>query len=218
VDRQFEFRQLMRAYRSGIIDEAAFNEEMAKLEGAADTEPQGGFQALGRVYQSEGDAIASFLDKVSVSEATGGEAFAAWASVCRTDGLRSGLRMIAEREAYHARIFQQRLLELGAEGRAAPSEETSKLKEYLADPNVPDAEKLARFIRLVGEPEEATRPIHEFIALINDDAETREAIRLFAQDEFSSMAWLWEWCSALDLPNPETAAQTKNAAGASNPG
>ena len=60
----------------------------------------------------------SFLDKVRAGEANGGEAFAAWASVCTTDCIKTGIRMIAEREAYHARIFEQRLMELGGEKRA----------------------------------------------------------------------------------------------------
>jgi rubrerythrin len=218
MNREFEFRQLLRAYRSGIIDEAAFEEEMAKLEGVADAQPETGFKAFGRVYKSEREAIVSFLDKAVAAEANGGEAFAAWASVCKTDSMRTGLGMIAEREAYHARIFEQRLLELGAERRASPSEAASELKEYLGDPNVADNEKLSRFISIVGEPEEATRPIHEFIALIKDDAETREALRLFAQDELSSTTWLWDWCSALNQPAPQPAEETKTAGGTSNRG
>lgn len=209
MNRQFQFRQLMRAYQSGIIDEAAFEEEMTKLEGAAGAEPRGGFHAFGRVYQSEREAITSFLDQVVAGEAHGGEAFAAWASVCKTEHLRTGLRMIAEREAYHARIFELRLLELGAERCVSASEEASKLKDYLGDPKVADREKLSRFIRMVGEPKEAARPLHEFVALIKDDIETREAIRLFAEDELSSATWLWRWCSALNQPATETAEQPR---------
>ena len=32
MNRDFEIRQLLRAYRSGIMSEAAFEEEMARLE------------------------------------------------------------------------------------------------------------------------------------------------------------------------------------------
>src|ERR1700680_19469 len=116
MSRDFEFKQLLRAYRNGIISEAAFEEQMAQLEhGAAPSNGNkaGGFQAFGRTYHSERDAIVSFLDKVRAGEANGGEAFARWAAVCKTDCIRSGLRIVAERESYHARVFEQRVLELG---------------------------------------------------------------------------------------------------------
>jgi hypothetical protein len=33
MNRDFEVRQLLRAYRSGLLSEAAFEEEMNRLEG-----------------------------------------------------------------------------------------------------------------------------------------------------------------------------------------
>ena len=33
MNRDFEFKQLLRAYRGGIISESVFEAEMAKLEG-----------------------------------------------------------------------------------------------------------------------------------------------------------------------------------------
>jgi hypothetical protein len=115
MNRDFEFKQLLRAYRGGIISESTFEEEMHKLEetGTAANGDSGNFHAFGRTYRSERSAIVSFLDKVRAGEANGGEAFAAWASVCKTDCIKTGIRMIAEREAYHSRVFEQRLLELG---------------------------------------------------------------------------------------------------------
>ncbi len=119
MNRDFEFKQLLRAYRGGIISESAFEAEMAKLEGGAPVSngDAGGFHAFGKTYKNERAAIVSFLDKVRAGEANGGEAFAAWASVCTTDCIKTGIRMIAEREAYHSRIFEQRLMELGGEKR-----------------------------------------------------------------------------------------------------
>ena len=81
-----------------------------------------GFKAFGRTYKSERAAVVSFLDKVRAGEANGGEAFAAWAEVCTTDCIRTGIRIVAEREAYHSRIFAQRLAELGGEARAMTTE------------------------------------------------------------------------------------------------
>jgi hypothetical protein len=202
MNRDFEFKQLLRAYRNGIITEATFEDEMKKLEGngAHMNGDAGGFRAFGRTYKSECAAVVSFLDKVRAGEANGGEAFAAWAAVCKTDCIRSGIRMIAEREAYHARVFEQRLLELGGEKRAGTTDEGRKFKEYLGDPNIPDTEKLLRFTKSVGDPKEAIKPICDFAALLKDDLETKEALRLFAEDELSSTQWVWDACAALNKP------------------
>ena len=152
MSRDFEFKQLLRAYRSGIISETTFESEMKSLEsGVATSNGNGGsFKAFGRSYKSERAAVVSFLDKVRAGEANGGEAFAAWAEVCKTDCIRSGIRMIAEREAYHSRIFGQRLVELGGEARATPTEEGRKFREYLGSPSIPDNQKLLRFTSTVG--------------------------------------------------------------------
>jgi len=209
MNRDFEFKQLLRAFRGGIISESTFEAEMAKLEGGAPASngDAGGFHAFGKTYKNERAAIVSFLDKVRAGEANGGEAFAAWASVCTTDCIKTGIRMIAEREAYHARIFEQRLMELGGEKRAGTTEEGQKFKEYLGNPSIPDNEKLLRFTQSVGEPKEAIKPICEFAALIKEDIQTKEALRLFSEDELSSTTWVWESCAALNKPAQPTMAE-----------
>ena len=202
MNRDFEFKQLLRAYRGGIISETTFEAEMAKLEGTAPAAngDAGGFHAFGKTYKSERAAIVSFLDKVRAGEANGGEAFAAWAAVCTTDCIKTGIRMIAEREAYHSRIFEERLIELGGEKRATVTEEGRKFKEYLGDPSIPDNEKLLRFTKSVGDPKEAIKPICDFAALIKEDMQTKEALRLFSEDELSSTTWVWDSCAALNKP------------------
>jgi hypothetical protein len=213
MNRDFEFKQLLRAYRSGIISESAFEAEMAKLEGGAPASngDAGGFHAFGKNYKSERAAIVSFLDKVRAGEANGGEAFAAWASVCTTDCIKTGIRMIAEREAYHARIFEQRLMELGGEKRAGVTEEGQKFKDYLGNPSIPDNEKLLRFTQSVGDPKEAIKPICDFAALIKEDIQTKEALRLFSEDELSSTTWVWESCAALNKPAAAKTGESQNA-------
>jgi hypothetical protein len=202
MNRDFEFKQLMRAYRSGIITEATFEAEMAGIENGHHANGNGGgqFKAFGKAYKSERAAVISFLDKVRAGEANGGEAFARWAEVCKTDCIRSGLRMIAEREAYHSRVFCQRLQELGGEMRAETTEEGRKFTAYLGNPSIPDTEKLLRFTATVGKPEDAIAPICDFAALLKEDVSTKEALRLFAEDELSTAKWLWESCAALNAP------------------
>src|SRR4029077_21155193 len=134
---------------------------MAKLEGTspAANGDAGGFHAFGKTYKCERAAIVSFLDKGRAGDANGGAALAAWASVCSTDCIKTGIRMIAEREDYHSRIFEQRLMELGGEKRAGVTEEGQKFKDYLGNPSIPDSEKLLRFTKSVGDPKEAIKPI-----------------------------------------------------------
>src|SRR5579863_629159 len=210
MSRDFEFKQLLRAYRSGIISQSTFESEMAWLEAGAPAHGNGngggGFKAFGRTYKNERAAIISFLDKVRVGEAGGGEAFAAWAEVCTTDCIRTGIRIVAEREAYHSRVFAQRLAELGGEARAMPSEAGRKATAYLGDPSIPDNEKLLDFTKRVGKPEDAIKPICEFAALLKEDLSTKEALRLFAEDELSTAKWIWDSCAALNAPGQQAAS------------
>ena len=130
MGRDFEFKQLLRAYRNGIIDEATFEKEMAGLEGGSNgaSTNGGGFRAMGKSYPSERAAIMSFLENGAAGEAGGAEAFTKWAEVCKTDCIRSGLRMVAEREAYHSRQLAQRLHELGGECRATHERRHPKVR------------------------------------------------------------------------------------------
>jgi hypothetical protein len=211
MSRDFEFKQLLRAYRSGVISQSTFETEMAWLEAGApiaNGDGSTGFKAFGRTYKSERAAVVSFLDKVRAGEANGGEAFAAWAEVCTTDCIRTGIRMVAEREAYHSRIFAQRLAELGGEARATVPEDARKLTVYLGDPSIPDNEKLLSFTSRVGKPEDAIKPICEFAELLKEDPSTREALRLFAEDELSSLKWIWDSCAALNAPKQQASTAT----------
>src|SRR5260370_20283093 len=142
MSRDFEFKQLLSAYRSGIISQETFEGEMTCLEAGMPTAysgngSAGGFKAFGRTYKSERDAVVSFLDKVRAGEAGGGEAFSAWAQVCTTDCIRTGIRIVAEREAYNSRVFAQRLSELGGEHRAMGSAEGRQFTPYLRNPAIP---------------------------------------------------------------------------------
>lgn len=212
MSRDFEFKALLRAYRSGIIGEQTFEAEVAALEKSASAmngNGAGGFHAFGKTYKNERAAVISFLDKVRAGEANGGEAFAAWAEVCTTDCIRSGIRMVAEREAYHSRVFAQRLAELGGEQRASVTEEGRKFTAYLGDRRVPDTEKLLKFVDRVGKPEDAIKPICEFAALLKEDMGTKEALRLFAEDELSTAKWIYESCAALNAPAAEKSIERR---------
>jgi len=224
VNREFEFRQILRAYRGGIIGETAFEQEMARLEAGAVPQANGvngaAFRAFGRTYKSERAAVVSFLDKVCAGEANGAEAFRRWADVCTTECIRSALRTVAEREAYHARVFEARLRDLGAERRASASDDARRFTALLGDGKRADGEKLMEFVRVVGDADAAVKPIHEFAALLVEDLETKEALRLFAEDEYSTVKWAHDACAALNASAhaaaPRATAQAKPARSSAN--
>ena len=151
----------------------------------------GGFQACGGVYASEQDAIAHVIDRFRVEETAGGMIFGTWADQCKIPELRGGLRVIAERESYHGRIFERRLKDLGHECQAQLNDPSgSDLAQCLGDPNVADTVKLKRFNDFIGDAAVTTQPIRDFGEAIAEDVETKAALKLFAEDEFSTIRWL----------------------------
>ncbi|MDO8431544.1 MAG: hypothetical protein Q7S58_03950 [Candidatus Binatus sp.] len=191
MNRDFEFKQLLRAYRTGIISETTFEHEMSLLEngnGKA-SNGHGGFRAFGKTYASEREAIVKFLEAASVGETNAGEALPKWLAICQTDCIRGGIKMVAEREAYHGRVFAQRLKELGGTMPDRNTDEARKNVAYISDPSISDLEKLARGATRFPNPEEIIRPIFEFAAAIKEDYQTREMVRLFAEDELSTLKW-----------------------------
>jgi hypothetical protein len=208
MSRDFEFRQLLRAYRNGIIDEATFDKEMAKLEepGSATPHNGGSFRAMGKSYPSERAAIMSFLENTAAAEGGGAEGFSRWAAVCKTDCIRSGLRMVAEREAYHSRQMAQRLSELGGECKASMREDTRKFVDFVGNSEMSDVDKLARLSKSMGSADAIFKPVRELIAAIKEDLGTREMLRLFVEDETSTLSWLCDCGKALCAPAQSAAA------------
>jgi hypothetical protein len=216
MNRDFEFKQLLRAYRAGIISEQTFESEMGALEnghGAANSSH--GFRAMGKSYDSEREAVIAEIDRFRAAESQAGEAFRAWAQQCTTDCIRSGIRMISERESYHGRIFENRLRDLGAECRANVSEETRQFLACVSDPKISDNEKLLRFNALVKNVDAVFKPLCDFAESIKDDLETKEALKLFVEDEMSTTKWLKYACAALNAPAQGSSAQAANGATAS---
>jgi hypothetical protein len=169
------------------------------------------FPANGKIYASEREAIVAMIDRYRVAEAAGGVLFAEWAKTCRTPLLRGGLAMIAERENYHARIFEKRMNDLGAECRATLDDTRgAEIKAYFADPQNSDFAKLTRFNQLIGDPESFFSEIATLASRIGDDIETREMLRLFRQDEISTTTWLREMEAVLS-EGSSTAPRTQAA-------
>src|SRR5579871_1939172 len=91
MNRDFEFKQLLRAYRAGIITEATFEAELAEIERGAGTNgngAHGGFEAMGKTYGCERDAVVAMLDRFRAGEAGGHAAFGGWEKTVSTECIR----------------------------------------------------------------------------------------------------------------------------------
>ena len=213
MNRDFEFKQLLRAYRAGVITEATFESEMAMLEkGHANGDGAHGFRALGKTYASEREAVAATLDRLRAGEANGKTAFTAWADICTTDCIRSGIRMIAEREGYHARIFERRMRDMGLKNKAQVTEASRKITERLSDASTSDNQKLLYITSLASDVEAFFKPISDLADNIKEDLESKELLKLYVEDELSSARWLEYACAALNGDAPaESAAKSESA-------
>jgi Mn-containing catalase len=116
----FEFTQLLRAYRRRVISEASFEREVAAMGKGSEATTNGnitnasGFKTFGKIYGDEREAILEFLDKYGASEAAAELCLNKWVDLAKDDCVRGGIQMIAEREGYHGRVFARRLRELGS--------------------------------------------------------------------------------------------------------
>jgi hypothetical protein len=201
MNHDFEFKQLLRAYRAGIITEATFESELGAMEGGNGNGAGKGhqeFQAMGKTFSNERQAVDAMLDRFRAGEANGEVAFLAWAKSCTTDCIRSGIRMIAEREGYHARIFERRMSDLGLQCKAEVTEASRKITEYLSDTKISDNQKLLYLNSLAPDIDSFFKPITDLAENIKDDMESKELFKLFVQDELSSAKWLQYACAALN--------------------
>jgi hypothetical protein len=206
MNRDFEFKQLLRAYRAGIINEATFEQELANLEREVGN-GDGGFEAMGKTYGSEREAVVALLDRFRAGEAGGQAAFSGWEKQVSTDCIRSGIRMITEREGYHSRIFERRLKDLGAECKAGLTDFGRQVTEKLSDPKTSDNDKLLYITSLAPDPEAFWKPVSEIVDRIKDDQESKELFKLYIQDELSSGKWLMYACEALNGSDKVPSAQ-----------
>jgi hypothetical protein len=165
------------------------------------------FCAMGKSFSSERLAVDAMLDRFRAGEANGEVAFSAWAKLCTTDCIRSGIRMIAEREGYHARIFERRMRDLGLECKAQVTEASLKITEDLSDTNVSDNQKLLYLNSLAPDIDAFFKPITDLAENIKDDMESKELFKLYVQDELSSAKWLQYACEALNGPVTSASAQ-----------
>jgi hypothetical protein len=209
-DHNFELRQLLKAYRKGLISDEIFEEQLAEMSGqtarplAAPPPPARVWKSQGKIFHSERELVVHFLDELRAGESFGGTIFDLWQRVASDAGLRGTLRAIGAREAMHGVMLAARLSELGGEESASlPASFAEATRARLASTEVPDTEKLAEVLARLPDVEAATAPLREVISQIEDDIESRSLLELIVADEGSTVSCLRAAAGRLGLSLPD---------------
>lgn len=212
TDKQFELRQLLKAYRKGLITDEIFEDQMREIQlgesAPAETvtpppPPAKTYHVRDKTFASERDMLVHFLDEFRAGEAFGGVVFSLWTEVAQDPALRGGLRAVCEREAMHGRVLAARLSELGAQPTATlPETFREAARQRLGSVHVSDADKVADFLKQIPDAEAAVAPIREVISQIEDDLETCGLLAGILEDELATIRWFHETGKTLGVAAP----------------
>jgi bacterioferritin (cytochrome b1) len=192
----FEARQLLKAYRKGLISDELFEEQMKELGNG-----QHGYTYSGKSHATEREMIMHLLDEFRCGENFAAEYLNKWVEVSDQECVKGGLRVVQHREAYHAQILEARLRELGGMPQCTvPQERRDKEVPFYSSTDMKDAQKLLSISSRISDPAAALKPLTDAIAQIQEDQQSKELLRSLIDDEMSSIKWLMEACSMLNAP------------------
>jgi hypothetical protein len=204
-----EVRRLLKAYRKGLITEELFAEQMAEVYGNGNGKT---YAYNGRTYASEREMVRALLDGFRSAEAFGAESLQGWIACCQVPCLRGGLRTICHREAYHARLLEERLRELGGDCRAQiPDALRQEVLTAVASRELTDLQKLQGAVARVSGAGDVTADLRQAVDQIEDDQETKQILRTILDDEAATVRWLRETCEALSGNQARAAAAGPSA-------
>jgi len=196
--QDFEVRQLLKAYRKGLISDELFEAQIKELTNGAQN---GHAQYLynGKSYAMEREMITHLLDEFRCAENFAAEYLNCWIGVSDQACVKGGLRAVQHREAYHAQVLEARLRELGSTPQCTvPTERRDKELAFYAAKDKTDAEKLLVVTEPLSDPAKVLRFITDVIDQIQEDQQSKELLRSLVQDEMSSITWAKEACALLN--------------------
>lgn len=198
ITQDFEVQQILKAYRKGLISDALFEAQITELtKGAQNGHAQYLFN--GEPVGSEREMIMQLLDEFRCRENFGAEFFNRWIAVSDQECARGGLRVVQQREAYHAQVLEARLRELGGVPQCTVSaERREKDLALYASTEKTDAEKLLALTARITDPAQTLKYITDVVEQIQEDQQSKELLRSLVQDEMSSITWLKEACALLN--------------------
>jgi hypothetical protein len=184
----FEARQLLKAYRKGLISDELFEAQMRELQNG-----EGKYVFNGKSHASEREMIMHLLDEYRCAENFASEYFNCWSEVSDQECVKGGLRVVQQREAYHAQLLEARLRELGGVPQCTvPTERRTKEMAMYASAEKKDCEKLQYVASQIPDLPKVLRFITDVIDQIQEDQQSKELLRSLVQDEMSSGQWLLE--------------------------
>lgn len=192
----FEVRQLLKAYRKGLISDELFEEQIKELgNGHRD------YSYNGQSHATEQEMIMHLLDEFRCGENFAAEYLCKWIEASDQACVKGGLRVVQQREAYHAQILEARLRELGGVPQCSvPQERREKELPFYSSTEKKDAEKLLSIASRLSDPAAALKPLTDAIAKIQEDQQSKELLRSLIDDEMSSVKWLLEACQTVNAP------------------
>lgn len=198
----FEARQLLKAYRKGLISDELFEQQMSEIKN------NNGqcYMYNGKMHATEREMIMHLLDEARCAENFAAEYFNRWVEVSDQECVKGGIRMVQQREHYHAQILEARLRELGGVPQCTvPQERRDKELPFYASAEKKDLEKLQSIANRLSDPAAILKPVTDVIAQIKDDQQSKELLKSFIDDEMSSIKWLVEACQTLSAAAPQAA-------------
>ncbi len=191
----FEARQLLKAYRKGLISDELFEEQMQELQSGTTSQ---GYSYSGKSYETEKELVLAVLDEFRCGEDFAAEYLNRWVEVSDQECVKGGLRVVQQREAYHAQILEERLRELGGSPQCTvPAERREKDLSFFASTDNNDIEKLQSIAAQLKDPVEILKPLTDAIDQIQDDQHSKELLGSLVDDEMSSVKWLMGACETL---------------------
>jgi bacterioferritin (cytochrome b1) len=188
----FEVRQLLKAYRKGLISDELFAEQMKDLNGARQ------YAYNGTRHATEREMIMHLLDEFRCGENFASEYLNRWVEVSDQECVKGGLRTVQQRETFHAQLLEARLRELGGIPQCTvPAERREKELQFYASAEKKDLEKLQSVAARLKDPAQALKPITDVIDQIQEDQQSKELLRTLIDDEMSSIKWLLQACQTL---------------------
>ena len=208
MNRDFEFKQLLRAYRSGIINEATFEKELADMSGESVT------VMAAAASKRWARPMAASAKRSWRCWIVSGQARPAAKPPFRM-GKAGHHRMYPQRDPHDHRARRLSLARSSSGGwrtsersaRPALTDFGRQVTEKLSDSKMSDNDKLLYITSLAPDPDAFWKPVSEFVDRIKDDQESKELFKLYIQDELSSGKWLMYACEALNGPAKAPTAQ-----------
>lgn len=191
----FETRQLLKAYRKGLISDELFESQIRELQ-------KGKYVFNGKSYASEREMIMTLLDEYRCAENFASEYLSRWNEVSNQECVKGGLRVIQQREAYHAKLLEDRLRELGGAPQCtvSPEQRAKEMAIYAAQDKT-DAQKLQYVANQIQDLPKVLSFITGVVDQIQEDQQSKELLRSLVQDEMSSAQWLMEACQLMNRTN-----------------